>query len=712
MPARERVYCFLRAVRQFSLFRNRDVRRSVEALASQGESARPQTVRDAYGLIEAHLRSEELRAAPCPFAPGPPAGLSSRGDVPIGYLFRTTPQGFGKTRELYSISCDAVFTSIFVCGTTGAGKSSLVATMLVRMLPALRAKYRSAGMFFFECAKREAHRLHPALLKFGIETQVVDWRELKFNPLQAPSCVDPTTHAQSIACAFEDAWELGLPGRHIVRNAVLSLYQRFNVGSGPSVIWPDMFDLRDEVAGANAHTATKTALLSRLDDFLHILGRQCVGYARAYTPDMLEEHCTVFEMDGLTPGYQAIPLLYFAQGAYDRRVASGHDFTPLVVAIEEARNLLGGSEGPDGPRPLHRLPEVGRAVREGFVFINHTGDVAASLVNATNLQLVGLMRGPEQAQALRDIGCTNAQVQWTVQHLGKYQWIAAGGAVENWRAPVLLESLPFDIDPDKRPAKFPNSVLNSITVVTSAEARKLTVQAREPEEAGERKSVPTAPEPPGVSKAALQYLSECASLPDRTLGQHNEALGMSDVAGSKLVAELTTAGLAILHEVLAGHREHYRLVEVLDAALPLFSVEAKESLLRARGKATYGGCVHNHVIRRLAAFYRSRGATAHIERSFPIGGKPVLVDLVVEWPDGRSEAIEVEQTTDGDDSVRKCSQLGFSRICLVVPTQQRAGRILKNIQGLKAPCPVEVKTCKELGLAAVPQFDAKGQLVG
>jgi hypothetical protein len=125
-----------------------------------------------------------------------------------------------------------------------------------------------------------------------------------------------------------------------------------------------------------------------------------------------------------------------------------------------------------------------------------------------------------------------------------------------------------------------------------------------------------------------------------------------------------------------------------------------------------GGFVHNHLIRRLAAFFLSRGLRAEIEKKFTLNAAVVAVDLAVTPPHGGPEAFEVQIAGNPEDAIAKCVQLGAAKVVVVVQDNAQRAKIAARIAKCAYPCPVKVATPCDLGLESLPQFDGNGRLCG
>ena len=85
-----------------------------------------------------------------------------------------------------------------------------------------------------------------------------------------------------------------------------------------------------------------------------------------------------------------------------------------------------------------------------------------------------------------------------------------------------------------------------------------------------------------------------------------------------------------------------------------------------------GGALHCHMRDVADAWYKRQGCTTESERSCVIDGQQRFVDLSVTWPDGRTEAVEIE-TDDSDratGNVRKALIAGYDAITVLTPNRK------------------------------------------
>ena len=56
----------------------------------------------------------------------------------------------------------------------------------------------------------------------------------------------------------------------------------------------------------------------------------------------------------------------------------------------------------------------------------------------------------------------------------------------------------------------------------------------------------------------------------------------------------------------------------------------------------FGNSLHNYLRKKAKYWYLSHNCKTEIEKSFLVDGQRRFVDLAVTWPDGKTEAVEIE----------------------------------------------------------------------
>jgi hypothetical protein len=90
-----------------------------------------------------------------------------------------------------------------------------------------------------------------------------------------------------------------------------------------------------------------------------------------------------------------------------------------------------------------------------------------------------------------------------------------------------------------------------------------------------------------------------------------------------------------------------------------------------------GGNLHRYLRAKVEKHYHSRGASVVIEKSYLLNGICVYVDVVVMWPDGTAEAVEIEtqasehaiQNIHKCLAIKECLGSGFATIHVVTPNR-------------------------------------------
>jgi hypothetical protein len=94
-----------------------------------------------------------------------------------------------------------------------------------------------------------------------------------------------------------------------------------------------------------------------------------------------------------------------------------------------------------------------------------------------------------------------------------------------------------------------------------------------------------------------------------------------------------------------------------------------------------GDSLHNYLRRKAEDWYLSQNCKTEIEKSFLVNGQRRFVDLAVTWPDGRTEAVEIEtaDTHRALENIQKNISIGFNAISVLTPNRKVREAIKKRM---------------------------------
>ena len=94
-----------------------------------------------------------------------------------------------------------------------------------------------------------------------------------------------------------------------------------------------------------------------------------------------------------------------------------------------------------------------------------------------------------------------------------------------------------------------------------------------------------------------------------------------------------------------------------------------------------GNNLHNYLRGKAENWYLSHHCQTEMEKSFLVNGQQRFVDLAVTWPDGKTEAIEVEieNTPRAMGNIQKNILIGFDAISVLTPNHKVRETIKKRM---------------------------------
>jgi hypothetical protein len=94
-----------------------------------------------------------------------------------------------------------------------------------------------------------------------------------------------------------------------------------------------------------------------------------------------------------------------------------------------------------------------------------------------------------------------------------------------------------------------------------------------------------------------------------------------------------------------------------------------------------GNSLHNYLRKKAEDWYLPQNCKTEIEKSFLVNNQRRFVDLAVTWPDGRTEAVEIEtaDTQRALENIQKNILIGFNAIFVLTPNRKVREAIKKRM---------------------------------
>ena len=291
-------------------------------------------------------------------------------------------------------------------GSAGSGKTTQILFWLLQLAACVKT-------WVFDLRKREFAKLAPYLRRVGVQLVVVPARELRINPLEVPSGVDPRDYASN--CSEMLIRVLKLPPRatKLLHVTILRLYEATGVLDGKR-IFPTMFDLYESVAtNAQANPQARQAIVDSLEPVLLSIG-SVVRYRNGWTGALHDFHIA-FELGGVSVADADLLLNTIIMQEFMRRLARMISNVPLdlVVVCDEAARLVGSADS-----SLSDLITVVRGAGIGLDLTAQTAEVSRTILgNVANRCVFRLTNAADYQVMASSMGMTAEQKQWLAQNL-------------------------------------------------------------------------------------------------------------------------------------------------------------------------------------------------------------------------------------------------------------------------------------------------------
>lgn len=297
-----------------------------------------------------------------------------------------------------------------VIATTGSGKTNLSRYEALQLGAAQGVK----GAWFFDFRKAEFGVLRKVFAKIGIELHVMKARDLKWNPLQVPLAVDPSSHASSLADALVGILDLPPVASRMLFQTLLVLYQQRGVLAG-GTDYPTMFDLLQAVEmNTRANAQAREATILRLETILMSL-RDVLKYRRGYAPHELAQRHISFQFQDVTESDQNLLVNTLLMAEFSSRVARGisNQKMDLVIFCDESSRLIRTNES-----SLSSAIGIIRGTGIGLTISNQSAEISRSILSNTPNKIIGRCASVTDFDVVgRSIGLTGDQRRWLAIHL-------------------------------------------------------------------------------------------------------------------------------------------------------------------------------------------------------------------------------------------------------------------------------------------------------
>ena len=549
-------------------------------------------------------------------------------------------------------------THLLGVGATGVGKTVFLIFLLLQYL------LIATGIWIFDFVKRELRGFKRLAGQVGFDVIVCRHEWLRINLLD-PQGTDPSLYAN--VCAEFITLSLGLPpvAKHILKICIIHLYERFGLFNNRNAEPPILVELIDEVRHFEGNKPAKDAILIRLEALLSNK-RQVFNVRHGFPVDKLAKKLIVWEFDSLEMSYQNLIVSYLVSMLFLHRV-SNPSRELVIVALDEASRLYSkrAEAASEGPSYISTMTNVVRKMFIAlFVFTQTCFDLSNSIIANSGLKILFRVGAAQDYEIFgRAMGLTSEQIQWCKTNLAEGNQVIKMGF--GWQQPFLNKSPMIHIPEDVSDSEVRESVQPLLDLISTPAIPQLSLPVSCNRQQSDQRSQ-------NLITDEEILLSQIKANPDITSATvHYKMAGLGTKRGT--VTKQSLVSKNILKETLLESGRRGRAEMYLELV--------EDSVGR------FGSCIHRYMCKKAQDWYNGQSCITEPEKSFNHNGQQIFVDLAVTWPDGKTEALEVEtqDTERALENIKKNLALGFKVISVLTPNQKVRNAIKRRIVGELTP---------------------------
>jgi hypothetical protein len=554
---------------------------------------------------------------------------------------------------------------MMVVGRSGAGKT----TFFYNVMDSLNDR----GIPFLAFDFKNDYRAVAA----DLDLAVVNWRDLKFNPLQPPPGVELGRWAEALAETWAHAMGVMLPSKGYFLTKLRQLYGLYEdeVTDG---VYPTLFELRDlaradEIPYASPRYNYKERLVNRTTTLTGFSG-SIFDCSTGYPVEELLERNVVLELQEPVREVQQFVVETVLTWIFYYREAQGHHGDGLrhAVLFDEAKQVFDRQreQDTDIPHPpITSLMGRVRAFGEALLVADHEpSKLSDSLKANTNLKLwLSLGSGKDTGEMADTFGVEDGKVDFT-------RTLERGEAVlkSAEKDPVPVQLLPFTVDTpvsEEDARERTGRVLDELSYTERVRPdlfESVVYDVEEEETKGEE------PEESAVGAVAEALLASVDEQPFLSLSERYDAIDVGAKKGNRAKQELVTLGL--VREVEIDTKKPGRNPTLLELT------GDGEEVLAERGydvaETGRRSIVHRYWQRQVADHYAAEGYDVEQERAVEAG----YIDLYAEQGN-TAVAVEVALSPEHEvANVEKCLSAGVELVEVVTVDEAVQDRIRAQVR--------------------------------
>ncbi|EMA41939.1 ATP-binding protein [Halobiforma nitratireducens] len=560
-------------------------------------------------------------------------------DVSGPFYLGETPNG-----EVVGLTPEQVNEHLLIVGRTGAGKT----TMFYNLMEECTTWDLPFMVFDFKNDYRH--------LATEQDLLVINWRDLKFNPLQPPPGVQPAKWGEVIADTFAHTTDLLIGSESYFLEKLRDLYALYDLTEAADrPRYPSVFELKalvaaDEIPKASPRYRYKERVWSRLS-MMTGFSAEIFDCSRGYPLEDLLERNVVFELK--EPNQHVanfvveaiLTWLYYYRDAQGQRQGLRH-----VVMFDEAKRVFDVNrerQPESGFPPIDDLMGKVREFGEALIIADHEPSKLTDSVKAnTNAKLwLSLGSGKDTAEMARTFGLDSEETDFT-------RTLEKGEAVLKLadRDPVPLQLPGYPLEKTMTEADIRQRMQPELDPFSYAERVRpdpfLVAIGEQPEDDQE--------EDEPVGEVAEALLASVAEEPFLSLSERYETIDVVARQGNAAKQELLTLGLIQESEVRTGTPgRNPKLLELTDAGRQ--ALEDRGYDVADTGRR---GIEHRYWQQQIKEAFETQGFDAEIE--FAVDQRRIDVYAV---RGDETVAVEVARSPEHElTNIVKCLEYDVDRV--------------------------------------------------
>ena len=566
----------------------------------------------------------------------------------------------------------------FLTGRAGSGKTT-INKRIMKQLP-------SHDVNFWAFDFKQDYRP----LAKEMELYVLNWKNLKFNPLRPPPGCDPRIWMQAFINVFAQSYYLQVGTKELLLSPLDRLYADYGVYDG-SGVYPSLHDLlycldmhriekgfgRESGFWESAKNRTRGTVLSLNEMF------DC---DKGFSLEHLLDKNVVLELDNLLYENQIFLVNIMLRYIFQYRMSQKHRgslrhvifFDEAKMVYDQTRDFIPGL----GINEVTQFTTQIREFREGIVVSDQMPTMISESIKGSVYTMIGMSQsgGRNIQETAKAMNLCPDQLAFMTQlvsdkSLNLYEALVKING--RWTQPFAIEIIPShfersvsDYEIESRMRPLLEDLYPHVTPRTPYE-RILVAKKHEPEE-----KKPQTEQPPKEKEAVegnilIKILTDIREEPFAEQKERITKLGLgsSSSTADKYFKQLVTSGFVKVHKIGLGRgKSTMVLYQITEQGMRF----AKMNRFIIPGKGDFKHQFWQHTIR---TFYRNMGYDAEIEKR--LGNKNVDVGVQIE---NKKIAVEIELSPDHlIQNIEKDLEAGCDEVIIAVSSKKTAVTYKKKI---------------------------------